>query len=186
MDQYFIKIALRGVSPMIWRRLRVRGNASLAALHHIIQITMGWDNDYLHCFHIYGEDYGIAYDGGMSFSHNARQVFLDDFGFDVGDRFTYTYNFTTDWLCDIRIERIEQSSKRAPWCVSGSGRQGDDARYYKTDEIIAMYDVIAQVVKANKTTTVGELHPLIEHYEAVQFSRQSVNKRLMDSFPRLT
>ena len=88
---------------MTWRRLRVRGNTSLADLYHIIQIAMGWDNDHLHCFHIYGEEsllfgyYGISYDGGMSFTHNARQVFLDNFGFDVGDRFTSTYNFTTYW-----------------------------------------------------------------------------------------
>jgi Plasmid pRiA4b ORF-3-like protein len=94
VNTYFIRVALRGISPMIWRRLRVRGNMSLADLHHIIQIAMGWDNEYLHCFHVYGEDYGIAYEGGMSFSHNARQVFVDDFDFDAGDRFTYTYNFT--------------------------------------------------------------------------------------------
>ena len=186
MDQYFIKIALRGVSPMIWRRLRVGGHTSLAELHHFIQIAMGWDNDYLHCFHIYGEDYGIAYAGGMAFSHNARQVIIDDFGFDVGDRFTYTYNFTVDWLCDIRIERIEQTSKQVPWCIGGSGRQGDGARYYKTDETMAMLDVLTQVAKASKTTTVGEFLPLVERYEAVRFSRQSVNKGLMESFPRLT
>ncbi len=75
---------------MIWRRLRLCGNTSLADLHHIIQIAMSWDNDHLHCFHIYGEGYGIGYEGGMSFTHNAHQVLLDNFGFDVGDRFTYT------------------------------------------------------------------------------------------------
>lgn len=42
----------RGVSPMIWRRLRLQGNTSLAGLHHIIQIAMGWDDEYLHYFHI--------------------------------------------------------------------------------------------------------------------------------------
>lgn len=45
---------------MIWRRLQVPGNTSLAQLHHIIQISYGWDDDYLHRFHIYGKDYGIA------------------------------------------------------------------------------------------------------------------------------
>ncbi len=103
MDTYSIKVALRGVPPMIWCRLRVHGNTLLADLHHIIQIAMGWDNEYLHCLHIYGEGYGIAYEDELSFSHNARQVFLNDPGFDVGDRFTYTYtcNFTTNRLCDI-------------------------------------------------------------------------------------
>ncbi|MDX2504157.1 MAG: hypothetical protein QNL62_06750 [Gammaproteobacteria bacterium] len=33
MKNYSIKIALRGVSPMIWRRLRIPGSTSLADLH---------------------------------------------------------------------------------------------------------------------------------------------------------
>ena len=39
MKFYSIKIALHGVSPMIWRRLSLPGKTSLAQLHHIIQIT---------------------------------------------------------------------------------------------------------------------------------------------------
>ena len=54
MTVYSIKIALRGISPMNWRRLRLPGSTSIADFHHIIQIAMGWDNDYLHCFHIFG------------------------------------------------------------------------------------------------------------------------------------
>lgn len=44
---YAVKIALRGISPMIWRRLRLFGSTSIADLHYIIQIAMGWDNEYL-------------------------------------------------------------------------------------------------------------------------------------------
>ena len=46
MKTYLIKVALRGISPMIWRRLRIQGNTSLADLHYIIQIAMGWDDYY--------------------------------------------------------------------------------------------------------------------------------------------
>ena len=46
LNIYTIKIAMRGVSPMIWRRLRISGSASLAQFHHVIQIAMGWDDDY--------------------------------------------------------------------------------------------------------------------------------------------
>jgi hypothetical protein len=41
VNTYSIKIALRGISPMIWRRLRIDGNTSIAGLHYIIQIAMG-------------------------------------------------------------------------------------------------------------------------------------------------
>jgi len=78
MNTYFVKVALRKVSPMIWRKLRVHSNTSLADLHYIIQAAMDWSNEYLHSFRIYGEDYGVSYEGGMSFNHNARQVFLKD------------------------------------------------------------------------------------------------------------
>ena len=80
MNTYSIKVALRGITPMIWRRLRVCGDTSIADLHHNIQTSMGWDDDHLHRFHIYGEDYGISYDGGIGFNHDARQVKIRENG----------------------------------------------------------------------------------------------------------
>jgi hypothetical protein len=112
MKTYAIKIALRGVSPMIWRRLRIADKTSLASLHYIIQTVQGWTDDHLHCFHIYGKDYGICYDGGLSFPDNVFKVVIDDFKFDAGDRFTYEYNFYEPQLHDIRIESIDEISSR--------------------------------------------------------------------------
>lgn len=48
MKVYVTKIAVRGVSPMVWRRLRIAANTSLAALHFIIQIIQGWGDDHPH------------------------------------------------------------------------------------------------------------------------------------------
>jgi hypothetical protein len=67
---------------------------------------MGWDDYFLHYFHIYGEDYGIRRPGATCFRHDVNRVFLEDFGFEVGDRFAHTYNFYDDWLCDVRVEAI--------------------------------------------------------------------------------
>jgi hypothetical protein len=101
----------------------------------------------------------------------------------VGDRFTYTYDFTTYWLCDIRVEAIESLSTPTPRCFGGSGRQSEDgSRYYKVDETFALFDLLAKVIKAKKTTSVGKLRPLIEHYEDARFSRVLVNKQLKESF----
>ena len=181
---YAFKVALRGVTPMIWRRLQVCGNTSLADLHSIIQIAVGWDDNYLHRFHIYGEDYGISYVGGLYFSHNVHQVFIDDFGFDAGDRFTYTYNFFAHWLCDIRVEAITQSSSLTPKCTGSSGRQGD-SRYYKIDEIMALIDVVDAIIHSEKTTPVSEIRPIIDHYEAIRFHLRSINRQLTEHFAPL-
>ena len=38
---YQFKVVLRGISPMIWRRLLLRSDHSIADLHYTIQIAMG-------------------------------------------------------------------------------------------------------------------------------------------------
>ncbi|MDF2866636.1 MAG: plasmid pRiA4b ORF-3-like family protein [Gammaproteobacteria bacterium] len=93
MKLYTLKIALRGISPLIWRRLRISGITSLADLHLIIQTVFGWKDEHLHQFHIYGKDYGISYRGGPAFSDNAHRIYLDSFGFEEGDKFTYDLHF---------------------------------------------------------------------------------------------
>jgi hypothetical protein len=120
--------------------------------------------------------------GGMIYSQDAEQVFIDDFAFDAGDRFTYVYNFRDWWLCDIRVEVIEPLGKPAPRCSSGSGRQGD-SRYYKLDEHIALYDIICKVARADETMTVGEIGEMLDDYETIRFSRLSINQQLKESFP---
>jgi len=68
MKAYHLKIALHGVSPMIWRRLVIAENTSLAKLHYVLQSVFDWDDEHLHRFHIYGVDYGINYVGAIMYS----------------------------------------------------------------------------------------------------------------------
>ena len=126
MKVYLIKISLRGVSPMVWRRLSVPGTASLAMLHDSIQILNGWDDTYLNQFRIFGKNFGVYHDGGISFNDDARAVYIDDFEFDVGDKFTYEYNFFQHIMHDIRIENIKDTlcDETVISCVSGSGMPG--------------------------------------------------------------
>ncbi|ACX86428.1 hypothetical protein Pecwa_0603 [Pectobacterium parmentieri WPP163] len=67
MKIYVIKIAVRGVSPMVWRRLRIADDTPLAALHFIFQIVQGWGNDDLHQFHIHGKDLVFLTTGALAF-----------------------------------------------------------------------------------------------------------------------
>jgi len=62
---YQLRVVLLGISPIIWRRLLVRGDSTIADLHDILQITFGWSDDHLHRFLIHGKQYGVAYLGGM-------------------------------------------------------------------------------------------------------------------------
>lgn len=100
---YQLKIVLIGISPMIWRRLLVRSSTTIAELHQIIQIAMGWEDEHLNRFHIYGKDYGVYHDGGMSFADNPNHVQLTTFQFRCRDRFQYEYNFYAAWQHDISL-----------------------------------------------------------------------------------
>lgn len=160
---------------MVWRRLRVPGSTSLADLHHAIQIVNGWDNEYLHQFHIYGKDYGISYCGGIVFADNAHAVYIDNFEFDIGDKFTYEYNFFQHWLMDIRIEDIDELTPQSfIYCVKGNGMPCAT----KYDEIEPTLKLLKAITNANKKTTIGDLRPFVEALNAVRFNRYHINYRL--------
>jgi Plasmid pRiA4b ORF-3-like protein len=46
---YHLRVVLQGISPLIWRRLLVRSDMSLAALHDTLQIALAWSGVHLYC-----------------------------------------------------------------------------------------------------------------------------------------
>jgi len=49
---YQFKMALIGITPPIWRRVQVSGDDTLAQLHRVLQVVMGWENYHLYMFRI--------------------------------------------------------------------------------------------------------------------------------------
>ena len=103
---YQLRIVLRGISPLIWRRLLVHAEDSIADLHAALQIAFAWDGSRLHRFVIHGREYG--HDSFV----DPREVRLWDLGLRVGERFRYEYDFTDYWVHDVRLEAIVEASPR--------------------------------------------------------------------------
>ncbi len=61
---YQLKVVLLGVSLMIWRRLLVSRDSTIADLHYTLQIEMGWEDIHLHHLIIYGKQYGERFFSG--------------------------------------------------------------------------------------------------------------------------
>jgi hypothetical protein len=80
---YQLRVVLRGISPLIWRRLLVRGDSTVADLHATMQIALGWSGEHLYRFMIQGRQYG--YDGCI----DPRRVRLAALGLRVRERFLY-------------------------------------------------------------------------------------------------
>ena len=49
-----LRVVLRGISPLTWRRLLVRGDATIADLHATLQLALGWTDEHLNRFVIQG------------------------------------------------------------------------------------------------------------------------------------
>jgi hypothetical protein len=113
-DIYQLRIVLRDISPLIWRRLLVRSDTTLAHLHCMLQILFAWSDEHLHHFHIFGKDYG-------SNAAGTRHVTLQRFGFQPGERFRYVYNYYAPWQCDLRLETTVpyDTKKFYPVCTGG-------------------------------------------------------------------
>lgn len=118
---YQFRVVLERVSPLVWRRLLVRNDSSIADLHYAIQIAMGWLDDHLHRFLIYGKEYGVYQPGGIVFADDPERIKLCDFRFRLGEYFFYEYDFTSWWKHRIQLEKIlELNPKRVyPLCIGG-------------------------------------------------------------------
>src|SRR5262249_42748492 len=103
---YQFKVVLRGVSPMIWCRLLLRSDHTIADLHYAIQ-----------------KDYGVAHEGGLTFSDNPGRVRLAHFAFRLRERFLYEYDFYDGWQHDVRLEKVlPLNSKRVLSVCTGGQR----------------------------------------------------------------
>jgi Plasmid pRiA4b ORF-3-like protein len=112
---YQLRVVLRGVSPLIWRRLLLRSDSTIADLHATLQTVLAWSSEHLHRFVIQGRVYGP--DG----SGDPRRIRLVDLRLRIGERFQYEYDFIDGWQHDVRVEGIlsPELGRRYPVCIGG-------------------------------------------------------------------
>jgi len=113
---YQLRIVLRGISPLIWRRVLLHSTTTLAHLHAILQILFAWSDEHLHSFHIHGREYG-------SNGASTRGIVLRDLGLHRGERFRYVYDFGAYWECDIRLEALLPLAPRRIYPVCSGGKR---------------------------------------------------------------
>jgi hypothetical protein len=100
-----LRIGLRGVSPPVWRRVLIPEQVTIAQLHRVMQLAMGWNDEHLHRFIIRGWRYGGHRDGALQFFDSPDTLSLAAFGLHEHERFACVYDFNSWWLHDVRVER---------------------------------------------------------------------------------
>lgn len=112
------KIWLKGVSPMIWRRVEALADTTLRELHGIIQVAMGWEGIHLFTFNLRAVRYG-SYELGA----RSPDITLGGLLLRKGARFAYEYDLIIPWEHEMRLEdrlRI-QPLRHYPYCIAGHG-----------------------------------------------------------------
>ena|SRR5437016_2896140 len=123
-DIYQLKVTLSDVKPLIWRRVLVQSDVTLAQLHTILQAAMGWENCHLHEFHIGGLTIGAPDPDAPRTLLNEKKVRLFDVLGKVGAKGVYTYDFGDGWEHSIFVEKILTPGPGVvyPICAAGKRR----------------------------------------------------------------
>ena len=101
-----IKIELRDARPAVLRRVQVPGEMSLAELHAVVQVVMGWTDSHLHEFDVDGARYGRPDPDWAAdeVGDESRVTLFRLIG--QGGRMDYTYDFGDDWQHEVLVEKV--------------------------------------------------------------------------------
>ena len=118
---YQLKITLRDARPPIWRRVQVPSDITLAKLHKMIQLAMGWHNCHMHEFEVDGQTYGQPmpeYDLDVL---NEQRIRVNQFATKEKFKFAYLYDMGDGWDHEILVEKIlpPEAETRYPVCIKG-------------------------------------------------------------------
>lgn len=119
-----LKVALRCVSPPVWRLLEVPSEMTLGDLANVLIGAMGWQGYHLHAFTAYGTTYWPA---GNDDWFDDRE---DENRHQIGEvlprrrmKMEWEYDMGDSWNHDIVVQSIAPADPAAPLprCIDGSG-----------------------------------------------------------------
>jgi hypothetical protein len=203
---YQFRVVVQGISPLIWRRILIRSDMSLATLHTTLQLVFAWSDVHLHYFRIHGKEYGCPRPGGPSFDVDPRRVPLASLHLHRGERMTYVYNVIDHWVCDLRLEAMLPVDPRRGYPVCAGGKraappedcggawaylQRVDRHHVPLEAMAVVATVFNRLLKADDQTTIRQIigdrnmfREAVDQLDAYlqfrpeHFDRRAVNTRL--------
>lgn len=124
-NSYQLHVQLCDIKPMIWRRLIVSDSMSLAQLHQLVQVAMGWPTRTDYLFELAGQRYGQPNpDWPEDPTMDARRYTLGQLFNGTALPLRYTYNLADEWVHRIKLESCvptgsEQALQSLPLCTGG-------------------------------------------------------------------
>lgn len=129
VQKYTIRIALRGISPSIWRKFEVPSNITLRHLSELCLELMGWENEHLNQFRkgddyyapFYQREYEMDPMFGPARNHNQEDYTIADLLKDKGKVICWEYDFGDSWEHDIRLSSVSEYAPDEPHTIVFKG-----------------------------------------------------------------
>jgi hypothetical protein len=173
---YQLDIRLTRIDPPIWRCILVSDQITLAALHHLLQVVMGWEHSHLYQFLVGTMRYGEPdpeYDDDMQ---SDKRVHLRDIAREKGASFHYEYDFGDGWQHAITVEDIWPRTEHhiVPRCLDGKR-----ACPHEDCGGIGGYEHLQEVLRDRRHPEYREMRAWAgRHFDPELFSVQAVNSAL--------
>ena len=141
---YQFRLTVKDISPLIWRRVWLRGDQTLSDLHYAIQISMGWTDSYLNQFNLRGKNYCVYQPGGFMME-DAEEAIFQEIQLHPNECIEYQYNMYVPWRVQIRFEKMVpfQASLIYPYCAAGK-HAGPVEYHSSSDEYQAKRDYFTE------------------------------------------
>ncbi len=139
-----LNITLMDCKPSVWREVEVASSMTLARLHDVLQVLMGWDDCHLWAFEA-GKRRFEPPDPDVRTQlvagDDPDQVTLGALLTGKGSRLRYNYDFGDDWWLDIKVLAIgkPELKVRYPRCLAGerAGPPEDCGGSHGFEELLA-------------------------------------------------
>jgi hypothetical protein len=119
------RLSVKDVVPEIWRKLLVSPEITLAGLHSVLQVLMGWEDRHLYAFVINEKRYASPDDADETLENRDTVRTTLSRSFKGGARtISYEYDFGDKWQIVLTAEPMEEGchASRFAECVGGSRR----------------------------------------------------------------
>lgn len=173
-----LRIELRAVKPVVWRRLLVPETVTLAKLHVILQRAMGWTDSHLHEYEIAHRRYGVPDHDWLEETplNDERRVTLNSFIETGVRRFTYLYDFGDGWEHIVKVEDLVPPQPEQPpiVCLAGANAcppEDVGGPYGYADFLAILADPNHEEHAATREWAGGSFDP-------TKFDLEKINRRL--------
>jgi len=124
-DILVLRTTLAGSRPRVWREVEVAASTTLAGLHDVLQVLMGWEDCHLWSFESGPRRFELPDPEGMNFGNrppeDPERVTIGGLLTGKGQTLDYYYDFGDDWCIEISVVGSGKASPGAgyPRCVAG-------------------------------------------------------------------